>query len=458
MHPDPPSRPSPPGAFVRPLLVFLLAGLVAPPASAQAEPTDPAGWDLSGRIEASLRYRSQERRSEDDLSGALSAWADGTLYSVDGREKLRFSLDGLFLADLDGLERPAESFYGLGDTRNDRTRAFLYGAWVESAAVVEGLRLRAGRQEIHREEALWFDGLRLATEADGPVTGLVYAGAPVRFSESDRSGDFLGGFGLRWAPSRGLSLAGDEVFFRDRAPAWAPDRTLNNNLTVLAADWYRDGNTAVHATSSWIGEDPRRQELSILWNHPREGWWTRIRLRHQSDYGEAVVTDLSPFAAVVGDVAPYWTGLAEIRRRLTASADLALGYAGRWLDRDADEGTYDREYTRWYALLRLDGIPGPQMETGLRGDLWDATGAAVAAGGFYVAWKPAEATRLEAGTEFTKYRYDAFTGREYLDDRQYSLRFRQRLGDRYSLRLRLARDHSQFGADTLIEGAVALEF
>jgi len=171
-----------------------------------------------------------------------------------------------------------------------------------------------------------------------------------------------------------------------------------------------------------------------------------------------VVTELSPFAAVIGDVSPFWSAPAEIHRRLGAKADLGVGYSGRWLDNAEDEGLYDREYGRWFALLSLEDFPSEQLRTGLRGDVWDAGTTGLVAAGAFLAWLPNEQSRYEVGTDFSKYRFDAYTGREYLDDRQYYFRLRHRISESLSLRFRVARDRSQFGSDTLLEAAVALEF
>ncbi len=446
---------------------FLAIGL-AGPAVAQdlgegdpGAPPDPAvagpSWELRGRLDAWFRSRSQDRLDESDRDAVLTGFLDGSLRDAEGGEDFRFLFDGVLTADLDGLERPRESYYGLGDTRNSDTHGFIYAAWAESAAVVDGLKLRAGRQEIHREDALYFDGLRVDAASNGPITGVLYAGSPVRFYESDRTGDFLGGFGLRWAARPGLRVGFDEVFFRDRAPAGDRSQVINNNLSLLTAHWAAGTDTMIRASSSWIGADARRQQVSMIWSLPEQGWWSRVHLRHQSDYGEVVVTDLSPFAAVLGDVAPYWSGSAELHRRL-GKTDFGLGYSGRWLDNSDDEGLYDREYTRWFLLLSQEDFPVERMNAGLRGDLWDVGTSGLVAAGAYLAWLPDDASRYELGTDFSKYRFDAYSGREYLDDRQYYFRLRHRVSEQLSLRFRAAWDRSQFGTDTLLEAAVALEF
>jgi hypothetical protein len=458
-----------PGPSTRVLLPSLALGLLAAGLPAQeagagegaSEPVraaDAGSWELSGRLDAFFRHRRQEREGERDTDSVVTGMLDGAYRDADGREQFRFLFDGVLTADLDGLESSHEAFAGLGDARNSRTHAYVYQAWAETASLGEGLTLRAGRQEIHREDALYFDGVRLDAANSGALTAVVYAGSPVRFYESDRTGDFLGGVGLKWRASRELRLGLDEVFLRDRAPAGDRDRVINNNLTLVTAHWYKDEYTVVRGSSSFIGSDPRRQQLAVLWTDPAAGWWTRFHLQHQTDYGDVVVTELSPFAAVISEVAPYWTGTFELHRDLGGGVDGGLGYSRRWLDNEDDEGPYDREFSRWYALLTVEDFLVEHLEAGTRGDYWDADESRLFAGGFFLAWDQDADSRFEVGSDFAKYRFDVYSGREYLDDRQFYFRLRHRLDEQWSLRFRAARSRSQFGTDTTLEGAVALEF
>ncbi len=448
---------TPPGRRVGALLlvgatVFFLGGFL--PAQEEAP-----SWDFHGRLDASWRYRNQDRRNQADNEGLFSANLDGVAKDSDGAETFRFHFDGFATADYNGLERPGDSFYGLADTRNNNFRSFVYGAWAETPALADGMKLRVGRQEVHREDALYFDGVRADFSNGSPWSGVVYAGAPVRFYESNRSGDFLGGVGLRWRARRGLSFGADEIYLKDRNPV--ADRSLKevkNNLTILSGRWYRDEHTLVRGSSSWIDGHSRRAELSVLWNFPETGWWSRIQLRRQNDYGEVVATDLSPFAATLGDVAPYWSGSAEIRRRIATGTDLGIGYQGRWLESSQDAGLYNREYDRWFATLSQDDLFLTHLRAGIRGDIWNADHAHSVAGGAFAAYEPAKGQRFEVGTDFLKYRFDIFTGREYLDDRQVYARLRIPVMEDTSFRFRVARDRSQFGTDYLLEAALALEF
>jgi hypothetical protein len=443
---------------LKPLTVLLtpwfLQAALTTPLSAQTSST----WDIAGRLDASWRYRSENGSSQSDSQALLSGYMDATAKDKDQSEIFRFHLEGFVNHDLNGLENSGDSFYGLPDTRNHATRAFLYGAYVEAPVMSKDLMVRIGRQEIHKENALYFDGARVEFRPLNSLSGVAYAGIPVRFYESSRSGDLLLGAGLKWRIERNLSLGYDQMFFRDHNPPADPSITARNDLSILSANWNRDQHTMLRGSASWLDGEPRRAELSVFLNYPERGWWTKLHIRRQNDYGEVVSTDLSPFAVTLSDVAPYWSGGLEFHRNLTDDVDLGVGYQGRQVIEDEDIGVFNREYSRWFGTLTGQNVIRADVEAGVRADLWYSDDADIVAGGAFAAYEPYRGERFEVGTEFSMYRFDVFTGREYLDDRQIYGRMRYPISESTALRLRIARDKSQFGTDLLLQVAFTLEF
>ncbi len=417
-----------------------------------------SNWDIRGRLDASWRYRSHSNTNQNDQLAATSAYLDATATDENGANAFNFIFDGFLQADLNGLEDPGDSFFGLSDTREHSVRGFVYGAYAEAPVLSEDLRLRVGRQEIHRQDALYFDGAMASFDDGGPISATVYAGMPVRFYEDTRSGDLLLGAGVRWRVQRNFRLSLDQIYLRDKAPPGDPSLTVRNDLRILGLQWLRDEHTTVRASSSWLDNEPRRSEVSVFFNFPERGWWTRVHLRRQEDYGEVVATDLSPFAVTLGDVAPYWTAGAELHRSFSDSADLGIGFQGRWLNKNEDYGVFNREYNRWFAILTGHDFLMTDLEAGLRADVWNSSDADILAGGAFAAYEIEKGRRFEVGTDFSKYRYDLFTGNEYLDDRQIYGRVRYAVTDSASFRLRVARSRSQFGTDAFLEVSLALDF
>jgi hypothetical protein len=439
------------------LAVLFLTGCTGLIFSGTIQAQEQQSWDLRGRLDASWRYRSQNRTGQIDQTALLYGYLDAE-YTGRKQDTFRFHFQGYANADLNGLEGSDRPFYGLSDTRDHSIRAFLYGAYAEVPIAGPDVQFRLGRQEINSEDALYFDGGRVEYQSGGPVSGFVYAGLPVRFYESTRSGDLLMGGGLNWRIERNFRVSFEQIFLRDQSPPGDPSITVRNDLSILTANWVRDEHMSMRGSSSWLDGHSRRINVAVYLNYPERGWWTQFRLQRQNDYGEVVATDLSPIAVTLGDVAPYWRGGGEFHRMFTSDLDFGLGFQGRWLADQADLGEFNREYSRWFATLTGQNMVFSDVEAGLRADLWHSTDAEILAGGAYAAYEPERGERYEIGTDFSEYRYDVFTGREYLDDRQIYGRVRYPMTKDSSLRFRIARDRSQFGTDLLLQIAVSLEF
>lgn len=419
-----------------------------------------AGWQLEGSVDLLFRSRRQATRDQNDADLLLSGLLSGALADGDGAEQARFLLDGLLTSDLDGFSGPRGAFSGLQEAWNDRLHGYLYSAWVESDQVLDGAALRLGRQEVLREDALWFDGLRAGYRPAAEWSLSAYGGVPVHFSESQRAGDALAGAGAEWAAAPGVRLGADEIYLRDEQEWLAGGRreVARSNLTLLSGSWRAAPSALLRGTASWIGDRSRRQTLGASWSDPQTEWRGQVQLRHQNDYGEVVATELSPLAAVLGDVAPYWHGLAEVYRRFGSDVEVGVGAARRFLEEESDEGAYNREYRRYFASLHVERFLGPELDAGVRGDVWDPGAGALTAFGGFVGWDYAGSGRVEVGTDFALYRFDLFAGREYIEDRQYYVRAEQAVVDGLKVRARYARDTSQYGTDHLIEVGLALDF
>jgi len=432
-----------------------------PVPSAVEEPSlvaimERATFELSGRLNLSYRYRTKRNRGTTDSDGYASLYLDGAGTDVAGKENFRFHVDGYASMDFNGPEDPNESFYGLADTRS-RFRPFLYSAWAESTALVDGAKVRIGRQEVHREDALYFDGARIDF-GDGAWRALAYAGSPVKFYEANRSGDQLAGVGIRWWKARTLRLGLDQIYLRDEAPPADETSVARNHLTILSGRWLQSQNLTLDGSTSWISGRSRRANVRAFMQRPELKLWSRVEIRRQNDYGEVVATELSPFAATLGDVAPYWSASVQVGKGFEHDVDLGFGFHGRWLEAGGTEGLYNREYDQWFGSLTVREAFGGDWRVGVRADYWDSSGPNAFTGGAFAKYQQQPGQTLELGTDYSKYRYDSFTGREYLDDRQVYVRAAYPIREDTSLRLRLARDGSQIGVDYLVEVSLGWEF
>lgn len=445
--------------------LLLLSPLLAVPLGAQeggyAEEGSPpgAGWQLQGTLRLDYRSRSSVRGGEDDADLLGSGHLRAALRDEEGAEQMALVVDGLLTWDADGFSAPDQSYFGLQETFPDRFHGFLYEGYVESRALVEGLSFRVGRQEVTREDALWFDGGSVEVAAAPALTFLAYGGIPVHFYESRRQGDALAGLGGRWKVDPRLELGLDGIHVRDEVTGLDGTRfQTRENLSIASATWRPLDQTLLQGSASWVGDRARRQEVSGHWVSPAADWRVRLRVRHQEDYGEAVPTEFSPLAAVLGDVAPYWLGSLGVQHDLSRTVSVDAGYQVRALDNLSDERAFNREYRRWYVLFGIQDLFVDTLSAGLHTDVWESDTGHITTAGGSLTWKPSERLRLEGGTDYMLYRFDWFSGREYVDDRQYFLRARFRLTEVTSFRARIAQDRSQFGTDHVLDFGLSLDF
>jgi len=405
------------------------------------------------------RSRSQSRTGEDDADVLASGHLRAGLRDEEGQELMALVVDGLLTWDADGFSSPDQSFYGLQETFPNRFHGFLYEGYVETAALLRDVSFRVGRQEVTREDALWFDGGSLRVAATPDLSFLAYGGIPVHFYESRREGDALAGLGARWKVDPRLELGLDGVHLRDELTGLDGNRfQTRDNLSIASATWRPLDQALLRGSASWVGSRARRQEMAAHWVSPAADWRVRLRVRHQEDYGEAVPTEFSPLAGVLGDVAPYWLGSLGVQHDLTRTLSVDAGYQLRALQNLADERAFNREYRRWYVLMGARDLFVDTLSAALHADVWESDTGHITTTGGSLTWEPTERLRLEGGTDYMLYRFDWFSGREYVNDRQYYFRARLRLTEATYFRLRIAQDRSQFGTDRLLDLGIAVEF
>jgi len=421
---------------------------------------DLGGWTWDGYLDFHYRYRKQGRQDVSDSDLLASGTIQGGYRDAAGVEEFGFLFDGLLTADLDGFGNRRDAFYGLQETRNSRVHGFLYQGWVESGGLLDHAKLRLGRQEITRQDALYFDGFQIGYQPGSDWKVTLFGGIPAHFGESNRAGDYLGGAGAQWAVTKTFRVGFDEVYLRDQQRIFRTQRTFRtqDNLTLVSGRWLASQELLVRGSASFIENKNRRQEFSLAWNRPRDGWQASLAVRRQNDYGELVSTEFSPFQTILGDVAPYWNVTGQVTKAVTEDVQVSGGYSFRRLESKADQGVNNREFDRWFGTVDVDHFPLKATDVGFRWDAWDSVGGRIKTYSFFGGFDWAAHSRLEAGTDFTLYRFDVFSAREFVDDRQVYVRAKVHLAKNVDLDLRWVRDASQFGVDHLIDLTLGLEF
>ena len=395
---------------------------------------------VSGGLSQHYRFRRTDDGEDQDLGGWLDLNAsrdvDRDSAGFEPYRRIAFDLHASYDLDVDSFERArnvsrpaAVPFLDATDTFGDRLLAFVHSAYVE----VEGLafleRVRVGRQSIHREESLFFDGAFVETAPWEGLSFELWGGAPVRFWESSSSGDALLGSGLAWQPIRRLRLGAEWYFARD-ARADGPD--TDDHVWRAYGRWSPGAEWSFGASASWVGDSERRQVIDARWISEAIGLLASARLLRQGSIVSFQSDEISPYLLIEGEYAPYWQVEIDLDQPLGEHFSAGTGVQARELEDADDEGIFNRSFRSAYLQCGVREI-WSGMDASLRGDAWEADGEDIQSVGFEVSQDVAGVARVRAGTSFSLWRIDPFTGTERERERVYWLRARWRLGARVDL-------------------------
>lgn len=387
-------------------------------------PEKPApAVQVSGQLRT--RYRGQFSEGDDhDLFELVDLQAKDR----DGRWSA--SLLGRVNWDLDDGPARLDS---LQDTYDADVTAQLYHAYVDwEHARFE--RLRFGRQTLYETPlTVVFDGAAAELAPLGGVEARfgAYAGLGEHLYESSSEDDWvLGGYGGLdlW---KGAVLRADWMHLEDARLGTEHE----NDLVGLVLDQ----DLGTRTTNSRLGlrhtrVEAERRDLRVTASHvdPEARWSLSGTFYQLLRAQQELAAPLDPFTSTLATLFPY----ADLA--LSGSKDwdhfaLGLGANVRRLDDESDEGTYNREFERyWLTSSFVDVLP---VSVHLTGELWDATGSEFSTWGASVA-REIERFELSAGSYYSLYKYDLTTGDERDDVRTFFLdaTFRHTPARRWSLR------------------------
>jgi hypothetical protein len=129
----------------------------------------------------------------------------------------------------------------------------------------------------------------------------------------------------------------------------------------------------------------------------------------------------------------------------------------RQLFDSADEGRYNREWTRLYFLLSTYDWPCRDVTLALTGELWDSDDNFESIA-FEADWHPSRCWRLTVGTDWALYRFDFYAAEERRGSRAGYLRLRWRPTDSLSFLLRLRLEDDEYDTYFTLNTGFEFEF
>lgn len=391
-----------------------------PPATAAAAAAAEAdAFPVHGSVQTRFRSRRTDGDRDQDLSvSTYLDFGDAKRNDVTGR------FAGRAFADLDGVQADND-FNGLDETFDDRVNGYVFEAHADLHRRGDLEIMSLGRQPLlEAPVVLDFDGLRTETKKHGALRAwaLGYVGLPVRYWESSRRGDLVYGTAFGCTPWSSMRTRFDWTHIEDET------LTFDGQDDLLSLQWWQtiDDANRVSGKHTWLDGEAR----DLVLRH--DGNWTDADVTSTVTYRELVtaqrsqVTDLDPFSPILLTYEPY----RQVEALLTAALDerwtMTLGADARQLRDDADEGQFNREYSRVWIGPSVQRLFGEDLTASVQGEYWDATDGTFRTVSGDLRWRIAPTTTATFGSSYARYGYDTFDGLERDHVRDWYLRLQYR--------------------------------
>jgi hypothetical protein len=441
-------RPCPSAERARPLAAALLwLALARPGAAQEAEPTteswptpareptpEPGPRLLSGLLLTRYRGRFTGDESDHDLYQTL----DLTVTDPAGR------FTGALLAraawDVDGRDAGEdEEFFGLLDTYDHAFEPQLYHAYVDWK--VDSLALlRFGRQPLYETPVTVFlDGVRadVATRDHRAQAG-VYAGAGEHMYESSNDGDVVLGTFAAARAWKGSELRADWMRLEDARLGVDHENDLFG--LALSQDLVHGEDLGrLDARFTSLETSGRDLRLTGNWLDGEGAFSVRGSYYRLLQTQKSLAAPLDPFSDTLFELFPY-DQLGVSATKDWERVGLLAGSDVRRVREDSDEGTYNRDFERYFVTGTLrDTLP---VDLSLTGELWDASEDEYETWGASLARAFPEGWDAVIGSYYSLYEYDLLSGdeRDHVRTTYIDLRWKRSASQRWTLRYELERN------------------
>jgi len=395
--------------------ILLAITAFAPPLRAEEKGLEFA---VEGYLRNELRFRVAEGETDLDLSTDLFAEARrGGDRPLGARVNLRGHID------IAGDSEPGDLLYDVWDTFTHAIQARVYEVWAEAGNLFDaGVKVRGGRQFTEEETTyLHFDGARVDLGLGKQVKGLdlsLLGGAPVRFGDTDRGGDWLAGFVARWRPLDGTRLHleyyhvseevdgfNDPVTNPDEQPETRPEGRIDDDLVALNV-WHRlTERLRLFGRFSLLNGDPNELRLNGRWTS-KDGLWTLFgEFEELFERLFDVTNDLTPFVPMLGALEPYVRITARASRRVGEEWTLEGGASWRALVDDSEESDFNHNFVHGFLSATRHGLSDGKLDVTVVLNGYSTSGDDVLALGGSADYRLTKEVDLSGGVDYQLYKY-----------------------------------------------------
>lgn len=404
-------QPEPPAATPPPAEPPAAEPRPAPPPQAAATPF------LRGHLTTRYWVRWTGNQNDSDLYETLSLdIGDPDKHDVTGH------FYGRLAADLDADTNGSPPFFSLQDVRSDSVDAYVYDAFADVHSIAELEVLRIGRQTIaETPEIAFFDGVhaRTSQRSDAGLQFGAYGGVSVHLYESSRTGDVTAGLYGEGRPWQGGRIRLEWMHLEDEA-------LLGPHSDDLFAGgiWQTCGRVQLEAQYSRIESRDRDVRARAAYAEPESRFQGHVTYYQLLTTQRSQVLELDPFFNALQELFPYWQLGAIVSKGLTDQIDVDAGADLRRVSDNADIGTFNRDYERWYFSVSLRDVWLEGLTLTATADYWNSDEQDVHTWAGELSQRCSQSLTFSAGSYYSMYKFSLFSNAERDHVRTYYTRLR----------------------------------
>jgi hypothetical protein len=339
-------------------------------------PSDGSDFWAHGRIDMGYVFRSvSPSGAPDEIDHDL--YQD--VFLEGGKGPVRAEVSGRLHEDVDGKQPQGSYFRDVYDTWDEAVVGLLYTGFVELLDQGPIASARAGRQYYENGVDVRFDGGLVESKPLGDAVKLfAYGGLPANLYASSVTGCWLAGGAAECIAVPRTVIRADYVHVRDfrgdpvaalSSPAGVPrDGHGDDDLWVLTVTHQLIPDLRLYGRASTFDGRSSRVEGDVFFQDA--GLDLSAHGRYVGQFGN--YNDLSvqfaPYNEQMGAYEPYQEIYLDARKGMFEKLSLAAGFALRALQHARDEGPFNHEFWRAFAMADVTDLPWDGFTISMTGD------------------------------------------------------------------------------------------
>ncbi len=406
----------------------------------------------SGFSSSTIKVRSTSDNDDIDFYQTLG-------FDVNPNGKTSFNFLGRVAVDLDG-DRDQQGYYifdSISDSRNKQVDERLISASLShdfSGWIDQG---KLGRQSIAgTPEYLHLDGFSLKSASLGSA-GLVlgiYGGIPVRYFESAKN-DTLMGATAECAPWTSGRFRADWIHARD---AQASTAVQKNDLYSVKYSQNLMADLLMQTFFSAIDEEERDCSLQLWYQNSALDLDLSAKLYVLLNTQGNDALEFNPFFSSLREIYPYHTFSLIGSKGIGENVVLDLGMDIRKVRKDINEGSFNRNYERYFLTASVDDLLWENGSLSLTVDRWGSNSRSITGISGDISHQCNEKLTASAGSSFSLYKYDYYTDSERNEVKDYYLSCEYDLKKGQRLRLSYDYEDDEQGSAHVVKAGMTCKF